>query len=158
MALPRRWRGSADSGTAATRRVAVNADHLATSVIHALAATGGFRDDLVIDDQKFSHDLLRSGGAAGAITAQPGAAARPRQPAPRHPALHRHRQPQARWFQDTVTPQSPRAPALRFNDKDRLQPQRAAPQGWPDPLPSPPRVLHRLGRACRASPGWAMNP
>jgi LysR family transcriptional regulator (chromosome initiation inhibitor) len=57
---------------AASLRIAVNADSLATWVIPALAATEGFLFDLVIDDQDVSQDWLKRGEVAAAITAHPG--------------------------------------------------------------------------------------
>ena len=147
---------------ATTLRIAVNADSLATWVIPALAATEGFLYDIVIDDQDHSHDLLKSGEVAGAITAQPGPLqgcnslplGTLRYVATASPAYT------ARWFPDGVTPQAlSRAPALRFNDKDRLQLQWAAAMGHTGPLPT-----HRLASshgfvdACLAGLGWAMNP
>ena len=57
---------------AATLRIAVNADSLATWIIPALAATEGFLFDLVIDDQDVSQDWLRRGEVVAAITSHPG--------------------------------------------------------------------------------------
>lgn len=146
----------------ATLRIAVNADSLAAWVIPALAATEGYLYDVLIDDQDFSHDLLKRGEVAGAITAQPtplqGCDSLPlgtlRYTATASPAYI------ARWFPDGVTPQAlSRAPTLRFNDKDRLQSQWAATQGQRGSLPA-----HRLASshgfvdACLSGLGWALNP
>ena len=60
------------SPRAATLRIAVNADSLATWVIPALAAVDGFLFDLVIDDQDTSQDWLKRGEVVAAITSHPG--------------------------------------------------------------------------------------
>ena len=116
----------------------------------------------MVDDQDFSYDLLKSGEVAVAITAQPGplqgcdslALGTLRYSATASPAHV------ARWFPHSVTPQALTVtPALRFNEKERLQTQRAARQGHAAPLPS-----HRIASshgfidACRAGLGWGMNP
>ncbi len=145
-----------------TLRIAVNADSLATWVMPALAATPGFLYDIVIDDQDFSQDLLKSGEVAAAITSHPGplqgcdtqALGTLRYRATASPAFV------ARWFGQGVTAAAlATAPALRFNDKDRLQDQWAARHGQTAPLP-----CHRLASshgfvdACRAGLGWGLNP
>jgi LysR family transcriptional regulator (chromosome initiation inhibitor) len=150
------------SGLTPTLRIAVNADSLATWVIPALAATPGFLYDIVIDDQDFSQDLLKSGEVAAAITSHAGplqgcdtlALGTLRYRATASPAYV------ARWFEPGVTPATlAAAPALRFNDKDRLQDQWAARHGQTAPLP-----CHRLASshgfvdACLAGLGWGMNP
>ena len=144
-------------------RIAINADSLATWVIPALAATEGFLYDILIDDQDFSLDLLKNGEVAAAITSQPGplqgcdtvALGRQRFRATASPAYA------ARWFPNGLTADAlSQAPALRFNDKDRLQAQWAARHfGLDRPLPS-----HRLASsqgfvdACLQGLGWALNP
>lgn len=60
------------SDRAATLRIAVNADSLATWVIPALAATSNFLFDLVIDDQDVSQDWLRRGEVVAVVTAHQG--------------------------------------------------------------------------------------
>lgn len=145
-----------------TLRIAVNADSLATWVIPALAATPGFLYDIVIDDQDTSQALLRSGEVAAAITSHPGplqgcdtlALGTLRYRATASPAFA------ARWFATGVTaPALALAPALRFNDKDRLQSLWAARHGQTAALP-----CHRLASshgfvdACLAGLGWGLNP
>lgn len=145
-----------------TLRIAVNADSLATWVIPALAATSGYLYDIVIDDQDTSRALLKSGDVAAAITSHPGplqgcdtlALGTMRYRATASPAFV------ARWFSDGVTAQTlSGAPALCFNDKDRLQLQWAARHGQTNALPS-----HRLASshgfvdACLMGLGWGMNP
>jgi LysR family transcriptional regulator (chromosome initiation inhibitor) len=145
-----------------TLRIAVNADSLATWVIPALAATPGFLYDIVIDDQDTSQALLRSGEVAAVLTSHPG----PLQGCDTLPmGTLRYRATAspgfvARWFPLGVTAQAlSQAPALRFNDKDRLQSQWAARHGQTAALPS-----HRLASshgfvdACLAGLGWGMNP
>lgn len=145
----------------ATLRIAINADSLATWVIPALAAVPDLFYDIVIDDQDFSQELLRKGEVTGAITSQPGplqgcetvALGRLRFRAAASPAFV------ARHFPQGPTPQAfATAPALRFNDKDRLQSAWAARFGAGPALPG-----HRLASshgfvdACLAGLGWAMN-
>jgi LysR family transcriptional regulator (chromosome initiation inhibitor) len=145
-----------------TLRIAVNADSLATWVIPALAATPGFLYDIVIDDQDTSQALLRSGEVAAAITSHPGplqgcdtlALGTLRYRATASPAFA------ARWFATGVTaPALALAPALRFNDKDRLQSLWAARHDQTAALP-----CHRLASshgfvdACLAGLGWGLNP
>lgn len=145
-----------------TMRIAVNADSLATWVIPALAATQGFLFDIVIDDQDTSQALLRAGEVAAAITSHPG----PLQGCDTLPlGTLRYRATaspafMARWFADGVTARTlSKAPALRFNESDRLQSLWAARLGQTSALPS-----HRLASshgfvdACLAGLGWGMNP
>lgn len=161
------------SPRAATLRIAVNADSLATWVIPALAATEGFLFDLVIDDQDVSQDWLKRGEVAAAITAHPVplqgcdtvALGSLRYRATASPDY------MARWMPRGVTLASlAAAPALTFSDKDRLQDSwvarqisriegnrnaRAKKMAFP---------THRLASsqafvdACLAGLGWGMNP
>lgn len=147
----------------ATLRVAINADSLATWVIPALAAVEGFLYDIQIDDQDFSQELLKRGEVAAAITSHPGplqgcdtiALGRLRYRCTASPAFR------DRWFPQGPTAEAlARAPALRFNDKDRLQADWAARMtGARFPLPS-----HRLASsqgfvaACVAGLGWGLHP
>ncbi|MEY4871320.1 MAG: hypothetical protein RLZZ563_650 [Pseudomonadota bacterium] len=153
-------------GTAATLRIAVNADSLATWVIPALAATDGFLFDIVIDDQDVSQDWLRRGEVAAAITGHPG----PLQGCDTLPlGALRYRATAspgyvARWMPDGPTAAAlMRAPALTFSDKDRLQhiwidhltQGQASRAGFPS---------HRLASsqgfvdACLSGLGWGLNP
>lgn len=109
--------------------LATNADSLATWLLPALAKTPDMIFELVIDDQDHSADLLRQGRVAAAITAH-GA---PLQGCDTH-ALGSLRYIATaspgfldRWFADGVTPAAlARAPALVFDEKDRLQADWAA--------------------------------
>jgi len=146
----------------ATLRIAVNADSLATFVIPALAATEGFLYDLVIDDQEVSQDWLKRGEVAGAITSHSG----PLQGCDTLPlGKLRYRATASlayatRWFAQGVTRDAlSRAPALRFNDKDKLQ------ELWARDLTGVPTLpSHRLASshgfvdACVSGLGWGMNP
>jgi LysR family transcriptional regulator (chromosome initiation inhibitor) len=143
-------------------RIAVNADSLATWVIPALAAVPGFLYDVIVDDQEFSQDLLKSGEVSGAITSRSGPLqgcdlvplGTLRYCANASPAFV------AQWFAQGLTADTlARAPALRFDDKDRLQADWAAGFGQVPVLPA-----HRLASshgfvdACLAGLGWGMNP
>ncbi len=149
----------------ATLRIAVNADSLATWVIPALAATSGFLFDLVIDDQDVSQDWLRKGEVVAAITAHPG----PLQGCDTIPLgslrYHATASPAyvARWFPTGVTPQAlARAPALTFNEKDRLQDRWVTRQPGGKHRASFPS--HRMAssnafvEACLTGLGWGLNP
>ncbi len=145
----------------ATLRIAVNADSLATWVIPALAATFGFLYDLVIDDQDVSQDWLKRGEVAAAITSHPGPLqgcdtvplGKLRYVATASPAYI------ARWLPDGPTAAAlSRAPALRFNDKDRLQTQWAMDRGVANPPSHCLASSHGFVEACVAGLGWAMNP
>lgn len=146
----------------AVLRIAVNADSLATWVIPVLAQTEGFLYDVMIDDQDHSQDLLLRGEVAGAITSHPGPLqgcdtvplGQQRFRATASPAFAR------RWFATGVTAAAlAQAPALRFNDKDRLQAQWAARHGQGLALPSH-RIAssHGFVDACVAGLGWGLNP
>lgn len=148
---------------AATLRLAVNADSLATWVIPALAATPGLLFDLVIDDQDHSQDWLRRGDVAAAITGHPGPLqgcetiplGRLRYRATASPGFT------ARHFAEGVTAAAlARAPALNFSNKDRLQ------EIWVVQVTGQSLALpaHRMGStqafvdAALAGLGWGMNP
>jgi LysR family transcriptional regulator, chromosome initiation inhibitor len=148
---------------AATLRIAVNADSLATWVLPALAAAEGFLFDLVIDDQEVSQEWLRRGEVAAAITAHPG----PLQGCDTLPlgrlryratASQAYRQ---RWFPNGVTALAlTQAPTITFSDSDRLQMRWAEARG----LIRAALPTHRVAssqafvEACLLGLGWAMNP
>lgn len=107
-------------------RLAVNADSLATWFIDAVAACDDILFDLVLDDQDYGADWLRRGEVIAAVCAHPG----PIQGCDSRPlgALRyvASASPQfiAKWFPDGIDPESvQRAPALSFNNKDKLQSQ-----------------------------------
>jgi LysR family transcriptional regulator (chromosome initiation inhibitor) len=148
---------------AATLRLAVNADSLATWVIEALAATEGLLFDLVIDDQDHSQDWLRRGDVAAAITGHAGPLqgcetiplGRLRYRATASPAFV------ARHLPEGATAAAlTRAPSLNFSNKDRLQ------EVWSAQVTGQTLVLpaHRIGStqafvdAALAGLGWGMNP
>ncbi|WP_413874082.1 LysR family transcriptional regulator ArgP [Albidovulum sp.] len=157
---------AADLGQEASRphvRIAVNADSLATWFLPALAGVPGLLYDIVLDDQDHSADLLRRGEVQAAVTAHGAAIAgcdahrlgRLRYIATASPAYA------ARWFPAGVTAAAlDEAPALTFNQKDRLQAdwaRRVA--GRPVALPT-----HLIASsqgfvdAARLGLGWGMNP
>lgn len=150
---------------AATLRIAVNADSLATWIIPALAETDGFLFDLVIDDQDVSQDWLKRGEVQAAITAHPRApqgcdsvalgALRYRATA--SPAY------MSRWMPHGPTAEAlAQAPALTFSDKDRLQELWVTRHLGAAKRPACP--THRIASsqgfvdASLASLGWGMNP
>ena len=151
---------------AATLRIAVNADSLATWVITALAATQGYLFDLVIDDQDISQDRLKRGDVVAAITSHPGplqgcdtlALGAMRYHATASPGYL------ARWLPMGATASAlARAPALTFSDHDRLQHLWVA-RHIPTAEPRENFPSHRIATsqgfvdACRAGLGWGMNP
>ncbi|RLJ59085.1 LysR family transcriptional regulator (chromosome initiation inhibitor) [Litoreibacter meonggei] len=144
-------------------RIAVNADSLATWLLPALAEHDYFLYDLIIDDQDHSADWLRAGEVAAAVTGHPG----PVQGCDSH-ALGSMRyfataspDYMARHMPNGPTPEAfERAPAMTFNDKDRLQTDWAKGiAGRPVNLPK-----HRLAssqgfvEAAGFGLGWGMNP
>lgn len=144
-------------------RIAVNADSLATWVLPALAAVPDRLFDLVIDDQDHAEDWLRRGEVVGAITSQPV-------PVPGCDAVplgvmryHALAAPEfvARHFPDGPTPEAlAAAPALIFNEKDRLQ------AVWVKMVTGQTVALphHRIGSAqgfvdaVKLGMGWGMVP
>ncbi|MDW4548068.1 LysR family transcriptional regulator ArgP [Defluviimonas sp. D31] len=146
-----------------TVRIAVNADSLATWVLPALAAVPDLLYELVIDDQDHSANWLRRGEVQAAVTAHDapvaGCDSHPlgqlRCIASASPAFI------ARWFADGVTAEAlGRAPALTFNEKDRL------PTLWALRVTgrriAPPSHYLASSRghvdAARLGLGWGMNP
>ena len=154
------------SPRAATLRIAVNADSLATWVIPALAAVDGFLFDLVIDDQDTSQDWLKRGEVVAAITSHPGplqgcdtiALGALRYRATASPDY------MARWMPKGATTEAlTAAPALTFSDKDKLQEQWVTRQSASN-LRRSAFPSHRLASstgfvdACLAGLGWGLNP
>jgi len=154
------------SPRAATLRIAVNADSLATWIIPALAAVEGFLFDLVIDDQDVSQEWLKRGEVQAALTSH----ARPPQGCDGFAlGALRYRATaapgyMARWMPDGPTAEAlARAPALTFSDKDRLQEiwveRQTGGRSKRAAFPS-----HRLASshgfvdACLAGLGWGLNP
>lgn len=144
-------------------RIAVNADSLATWVLPALARVEGRMFDLVIDDQDHAEDWLRRGEVVGAITSQPV-------PVPGCDAvplgvMRYHAVGSAefvtRHFPEGPTPAAlATAPALIFNEKDRLQ------AAWVKMVTGQTISLphHRIGSAhgfldaAKLGMGWGMVP
>lgn len=144
-------------------RIAVNADSLATWLLPALAEHHDYLYDLIIDDQDHSADWLRAGEVAAAVTGHPG----PVQGCDSTPLgsmryiATASPDYMARHMPDGPTPKAfERAPAMTFNDKDRLQTDWAkGVAGRPVNLPK-----HRLAsshgfvEAACLGLGWGMNP
>ena len=144
-------------------RIAVNADSLATWLLPALAEHDDYLFDLIIDDQDHSADWLRAGEVAAAVTGHPGpvqgcdslALGAMRYFATASPDY------MARHMPDGPTPEAlERAPAMTFNDTDRLQ------SDWANIIAGRTVILpkHRLASshgfvvaACLGL-GWGMNP
>lgn len=143
--------------------VAVNADSLATwlrPVLRATAATPDVALRLRIEDQGYSHDLLRRGEVLAAVTAEgapvQGCAVEPLgrlryTPAAAPALVERHRRGRSvDWS---------RIPVVVFNEKDHLQDDVLAAHGV-----SRPTVVHRVPstadfhEAVRAGLGWGMIP
>lgn len=145
-------------------RIAVNADSLATWVLPALAQVPDALFDLVIDDQEVAQDWLIRGEVLGAITGHPG----PLQGCETVPLGHlRYRATaspafMARHFPDGVTAAAlARAPALRFNAKDRLQLTWAERETAGAVTRLPAHVLasaQGFVEAALLGLGWGMNP
>lgn len=143
--------------------VAVNADSLATwlrPVLRATAATPDVALRLRIEDQGYSHELLRRGEVLAAVTAEgapvQGCAVEPLgrlryTPAAAPALVERHRRGRSvDWS---------RIPVVVFNEKDHLQDDVLAAHGV-----SRPPVVHRVPstadfhEAVRAGLGWGMIP
>jgi len=144
-------------------RIAVNADSLATWLLPALAEHDSFLYDLIIDDQDHSADWLRAGEVAAAVTGHPG----PVQGCDSHPlGAMRYFATASPEYMARHMPDGPtadafeQAPAMTFNDKDRLQTDWA--KGIAGRVVNLPK--HRLAssqgfvEAARLSIGWGMNP
>jgi len=156
----------ADSAERVTLNLATNADSLGTWFLDAIAAFTKATDYLVnvaIDDEDHTADWLRRGRVLAAVTALE----RPVQGCRVTPLGALRYQATAspdfvaRYFADGLTEAAfQRAPALTFNQKDRLQNVWAKevfgrdmsfPTHW---LPSTQSFLD----GCLAGMGWALNP
>ncbi len=143
--------------------VAVNADSLATwfrSVLAAVAHRPGTALRLHVDDEAFSHDLLRRGEVLAAVTSEPtpvqGCSVRSL-------GVQRYLPAAAPWLVEAhrrgrgVDWAS--LPLVVFNEKDRLQDQVLAAHGA-----SRPTVVHRVPstadflEAVRCGLGWGLVP
>lgn len=155
--------GLAVSGGPTPVRIAVNADSLATWFLPVLAEHDGFLYDLIVDDQDHSADWLRSGEVAAAITGHSG----PVQGCDSHHlGMMRYFATASPAYMARYMPNGPTAeafeaaPAMTFNDKDRLQ------MDWAKTVVGRAVVLqkHRLAStqgfvdAAIMGMGWGMNP
>jgi LysR family transcriptional regulator, chromosome initiation inhibitor len=143
--------------------VAVNADSLATWFRDVLAEVGR-RDDLtlrlVVEDQAYSAELLRSGEALAAVTSDPVPVQGCRV---EHLGVLRYRPAAApdfaeRWRRGRSHDWA-RMPSVRFNAKDTLQQDLLRARGVAEP-----DVIHRVPtsadfhEAVRLGLGWGMLP
>lgn len=143
--------------------VAVNADSLATwlrPALSAVATTPGLALRLRIEDQGYSHDLLRRGDVLAAVTAE----AAPVQGCAVEPLGRlRYTPAAAPWLADRHrrgrSVDWAGLPMVVFNEKDHLQDDVLAAHGA-----SRPPVVHRVPStadfhaAVRAGLGWGMIP
>jgi LysR family transcriptional regulator (chromosome initiation inhibitor) len=158
--------GPADAGhRPVTVPIAVNADSLATWLLHALAAVDGVTFDVHVADQDRTVDLLPDGAVMAAVTSRrepvQGCTSTPLGLTRYRPAAHRD--VVARWFPDGPTPEAlGRAPMVVFARTDDLQDawlrQVAAAAGTA--VPDPPRhhvpSTAEFLTAIRLGLGWGM--
>jgi LysR family transcriptional regulator (chromosome initiation inhibitor) len=144
-------------------RVAVNADSLATwfrAVLADVARRPGTALRLAVEDEGHSHELLRSGEALAAITAEP----RPVQGCSVESlGAMRYRAAVAPWLlaahQRGTRVDWASIPMVVFNEKDQLQDSVLNARGA-----SRPRVVHRVPstadflEAVRVGLGWGLVP
>ncbi len=142
--------------------MAVNADSLATwfrEVLAVVAQWPGVALGLHVEDQAWSHDLLREGRVLGAVTSDPvavqGCRVEPLGTLRYRPAAA----PALVGPGEAARPDWSGLPMVVFNDKDALQDQWLARRGA-----APPRVVHRVPTsadfvaAIEAGLGWGMVP
>lgn len=151
------------SGEVVELAVAVNADSLATwlrPVLHAVAGAPGTALRLRIEDQGYSHDLLRRGDVLAAVTAE----ATPVQGCAVEPLGRlRYTPAAAPWLVDGHrrgrSVDWANLPMVVFNEKDHLQDDVLAAHHA-----TRPPVVHRVPStadfhaAVRAGLGWGMVP
>ncbi len=152
-----------DPATVADLPVAVNADSLATwfrPVLGAVARRGGVALRLHVEDQGYSHDLLRRGEVLAAVTSEP----RPVQGCTVTPlGALRYTPAAAPWLVEEHRRGRgvdwARMPMVVFNEKDHLQDDVLAAHGA-----GRPAVVHRVPStadfhdAILQGLGWGMVP
>ncbi|MDP9884283.1 LysR family transcriptional regulator (chromosome initiation inhibitor) [Sinomonas atrocyanea] len=158
--------GSAGAGTELLRvPIVANADSIATwlpPAIREVALGGRIAVELLRDDEHATADLLRSGDAVGAVTADP----RPVQGCSVRPLgtmVYRAKASAefaARWFPRGATPEALAvAPVMQYDRKDSHQLAllaRVAPEATPPQHFIPDSVQYV--EAVRAGLGWGMVP
>lgn len=160
--------GSPSAGTVTERLrvpIVANADSIATwlpPAIREIALGGRIAVELLRDDEHATADLLRSGDAVGAITADP----RPVQGCSVRPLgtmVYRAKASAEfirRWFPDGPTPEAfAAAPVMQYDRKDTHQLAllaRVAPDATPPQHFIPDSVQYV--EAVRAGLGWGMVP
>ncbi|WP_426997754.1 ArgP/LysG family DNA-binding transcriptional regulator [Pseudarthrobacter sp. N5] len=142
----------------------INSDSLHTWALAGLAAVAGrVQLEILREDQEYSLDLLRSGAAAGAITATakpvPGCTSR-RLGVMRYLPVCTPAFAQT-WFEGGVTAATlATAPAVVYDRKDDLQDRYLRRVGRK--VLQPPRhyvpAAHEFGEAIRLGMGWGMMP
>lgn len=149
-----------------TLHIAANADSLGTWFLPALtrfARESGYLFDIAIDDEAHTADWLRQGRVLAAVTAMaqpvPGCVVTPlgrlAYLATASPDFAR------RHFPDGVTPEAlSSAPALVFNQKDRLQAEWARQVTGGDPVLRSHALPSTQGfvDGCLGGLGWGLNP
>lgn len=153
-------------GKRVTLRIATNADSLGTWFLKALTDyTGGSAHllDIVVDDQDHTVDWLRRGQVVAAVTSSGKSVQGCRRTALGALRFRATASPAfvTRHFPKGVTPAAlAQAPAITFNQKDRLQ-ERWIAQVFGQTINHPTHWLpstHGFVEASLAGMGWAMNP
>jgi len=144
--------------------VAVNADSLATWFRDVLAEAAGWTATAValqVEDQAYSHELLRRGEVLAAVTSEPGAAAGcTAEPLGAFRYIPAATPDFAARWQRGGTLDWEAAPVIVFGDKDDLQERELGRQG----VGQPPPVIHRVPStadfyaAVCLGLGWGMVP
>lgn len=155
-----------DGAAPVTISVAANADSLGTWFLAAAAdyaKTSGVLLDIAVDDEGHTADWLRGGRVLAAVTSLDKPVTGCRRHALGALRYHATAAPDfmARHFPDGVTPAAlARAPALTFNQKDRLQ-ARWIETAFGTEIAVPTHVLpstQGFVEAALSGMGWGMNP
>lgn len=159
-------RGDGAAAPAATIRIAINADSMATWFVQAMqafCAEGNTLLDVVLDDQDRTSEWLRRGQVLAAVSslAKPVQGCRSRKLGALRYSATASPEFMQRWFAQCVNAESlARAPSLVFDRNDRLQ------ERWVRRVARKDLTLpaHRLPSsqafvdATLAGIGWGMNP
>ena len=149
-----------------TIHVATNADSLGTWFLKAAARfsrQSAYLLNIAVDDQDHTAEWLQRGRVLAAVTSLDRLVAGCRRIFLGALRYHATASPDffAQYFAEGVSKQSlARAPALTFNQKDRLQAQWIA-QAFREELSHPTHWLpstQAFVEACRTGMGWGLNP